>query len=242
MIKFNGRQILKNGWGINYTEPPAPPAPADMDFIYLAKNFNGTYIPNSAAGSTFGDYEANGTLTVNDSGASCYLSNGLNEYNYLYKTLTSDQLGNIKALNNTYTWFIRMMQIGDYSGTCGGIMSTRADGGGYNYMIRCENNQLQFHGDYGTNLGSDFMLNVDRVYKVQVSRNSVVVKNLDTGVTSTLSTDSYRDDMGTKMTTFSAGFWGEYSLDRFYGFAGIPRATTDAEDEAIKECLMNQSL
>ena len=24
MIKFNGRQILKNGWGINYTEPPAP--------------------------------------------------------------------------------------------------------------------------------------------------------------------------------------------------------------------------
>lgn len=25
MIKFNGRQILKNGWGINYTEPPEPP-------------------------------------------------------------------------------------------------------------------------------------------------------------------------------------------------------------------------
>lgn len=24
MIKFNGRQILKNGWGINYTEPPTP--------------------------------------------------------------------------------------------------------------------------------------------------------------------------------------------------------------------------
>lgn len=24
MIKFNGRQILKNGWGLDYTEPPAP--------------------------------------------------------------------------------------------------------------------------------------------------------------------------------------------------------------------------
>jgi hypothetical protein len=48
--------------------------------------------------------------------------------------------------------------------------------------------------------------------------------------------------MGTKMTTFNAGWFSEYFLDRFYGFAGIPRVTTDAEDEAIKECLMNQSL
>ena len=240
MIKYNGRQILKNGLGIDYTVPPAPLIPDDMDFVYLAKNFNGTYIPNSAAGSTFGDYLENGTLTVNGSGASCYLSNGLNDNNYLYKELTTGQLDNIKAVSGTYTWFIRMMQIGDYSGTCGGIMSTRSNGG-YQYMIRCVDNQLQLHMSSGTNLGSDFMLNVDRVYKVQINGSSFIAKNLETGVTSN-NTFSTTRSMGTKMTTFSAGFSGENYLDRFYGFAGIPRATTDAEDEAIKDCLMNQSL
>lgn len=240
MIKFNGRQILKNGWGINYVKPVAPPVPADMDFIYLAKNFNGDYIPNSAAGSTFGDYDVSGTITYNGSGASCYLSNGLDGNNYLHKTLTPTQLDNIKAVSGTYTWFIRMMQIGEYSGTCGGIMSTRSNGG-YMYMIRCENNQLQLHMSSGTNLGSDFMLNVDRVYKVEISGSSFIAKNLETGVTSN-NTFSTSRSMGTDMRTFNAGFSGENYLDRFYGFAGIPRATTAMEDEAIKECLMNQSL
>lgn len=221
-------------------EIAGPTLPADMDFVYLAKNFDGTKVVNAASNSTFGDYLANGTITSNGSGASCYLSNGLVDDNYLYKTLTEDQLDNIKAINGTYTFFIRMMQIGDYSGTCGGIMSTRADGGGYFYMIRCENNQLQFHTAHGTNLGSDFMMNVDHVYKVVVSGSNAEAKNLDTGVTWTSSIGSTRV-MGYKMTSFSAGMSGEFYLDRFYGFAGIPRVTTTAEDAEIKDCLMNQS-
>lgn len=219
-------------------EIAGPTLPSDMDFVYLAKNFDGTKVVNVAPNSTFGDYLAYGTITSNGSGASCYLSNDVSASNYLYKQLTNSELDNIKAESGTYTWFIRMMQTGSYSGSCGGIMSTRSNGG-YVYMIRCEDNQLQFHSTSAYNLGSDFMMNVDRVYKVTVSGSSVEVKNLDTDVTWT-GYISYRS-MGTNMTTFWTGYSDEAKLDRFYGFAGIPRATTTAEDAEIKDCLMNQS-
>ena len=232
---FTGTEFVRLGY-----IAAEPSLPADTDFVYLAKNFDGTKIVNAAQGSTFGDYLQWGTLTVNGSGASCYLSNGLDISNYLYKQLTDGELDNIKAVSGTYTFFIRMMQTGTYSGTCGGIMSTRAGGNGYNYMIRCENNQLQFHTETGTNLGSDFMLNVDRVYKITVSGSIAEAKNLDTGVTWTSSIGTSRL-MTHTMTTFWAGFiLGESSLDRFYGFAGIARATTAAEDDAFKTALMTQ--
>lgn len=238
-LLIGGRGLFVNGTRAALPEgAPGPSLPADTDFVYLAKNFDGTKIVNAAQGSTFGDYLQYGTLTVNGSGASCYLSNNVSDNNYLYKQLTNTELDNIMAVNGTYTFFIRMMQTGVYSNSCGGIMSTRADGG-YIYMIRCENNQLQFHTFSGTNLGSDFMLDVDRVYKVSVSGSNAEAKNLDTGVTWTSSIGTSRR-MGNKMTTFWAGFTGESKLDRFYGFAGIARATTVDEDEAFKAALMNQ--
>lgn len=219
--------------------PPTPTLPPDMDFVYLAKNFDGTKVVNAAPNSTFGDYLAYGTITSNGSGASCYLSNNVSASNYLYKTLTNTELDNIKASSGTYTFFIRMMQTSAYSGSCGGIMSTRS-GGGYIYMIRCENMQLQFHSSSAYNLGSDFMMNVDRVYKITVRGSSVEAKNLDTDVTWTGYVSNR--SMGNTMTTFWAGYSDEAKLDRFYGFAGIPSVTTAAEDEAIKDCLMNQSV
>lgn len=247
MIKYNGRQILNNGWGLNYTEPPAPLIPVDMDFVYLAKNFDGTKVVNAASNSTFGDYLAYGTITSNGSGASCYLSNSNNRDNYLYKTLTTDELNNIMAKatsSSAYTFFFRMLT--ESAGT-GGMMSTRAygvpgySGDHYNYMIRCENNQIQLHTTSGTNLGSDFMLNVDRVYKVVIAYNKMYAYNLDTSASYTLNYSTSRN-MSKYMTTFWAGYQNEATLARFYGFAGIPRQTTASEDESIKNCLMNQSL
>ena len=127
------------------------------------------------------------------------------------------------------------------SGGVGGVMSTRYNGGGYNYMIRCENLQLQIHTGSGTNLGSDFMMNVDRVYKVQINGTSFNAKNLETNAEYNLTYSGGRS-MGTLMTSFNAGYRGEGELDRFYAFAGIARQTTDSEDDAIKDVLMNQSL
>ena len=247
MIKYNGRQILKNGWGLNYTEPPVPPIPTDTDFVYLAKNFDGTKVVNAVQGSTFGDYLAYGTITSNGSGASCYLSNGNSRDNYLYKVLTTDELNNIMAKatsSSAYTFFFRMLT--ESAGT-GGMMSTRAygvpgySGDHYNYMIRCENNQIQLHTTRGTNLGSDFMLNVDRVYKVVIAYDKMYAYNLDTSASYTLDYSTSRN-MSKYMTTFWAGYQNEATLARFYGFAGIPRQTTTEEDAKFKECLMNQSL
>lgn len=241
MLQWNGKLISINRGLAEWHEPPVPDVPTDMDFIYLAKNFDGSKIPNSALNSTFGDYMANGTLTTNGSGASCYLSNANSASNYLYKNLTSTELDNIKAVNGTYTFFIRMMMTNGGS-LAGGIMSTRGNGGGYVYMLRCESNQIQFHDYSATNLGTtNFGLNVDRVYKLQISGSYFYAKNLETSATYSRNFGTSRS-MGQYMTTFWSGYGTEAMLDRFYGFAGVPRATTESEDEAIKECLMNQSV
>lgn len=237
MLRINNKLIRINGGLVRYIEPPAPPVPADMDFIYLAKDFDGTKITNKAVNSTFGDYLANGTLTINGSGSTCYLSNDRIDSNYLYKDLTNDELNKIKAIDTTYTWFIRVYNEGN---GVGGIFSTRMNGG-YIYMIRNNSTQLQIHTGGGYNCGSDFLLNVDRVYKVTINGASFQAKNLDTNAVYNLNSSTNRS-MGTKMTTFNAGFSSESKLDRFYGLAGIARATTDAEDTVIKNILMNQSL
>ena len=92
-------------------EPPTPTFPSDMDFIYLANDFDGTKIPNIVPNSTFGDYLQYGTLVKNGSGSSCYLSKYSSSSNDgLYKELTTTELANIQAVNSTYTFFIRMMQ------------------------------------------------------------------------------------------------------------------------------------
>lgn len=217
---------------------PVLPFPSDMDFIYQAKDFDGTKIPNKATNSTFGDYIKYGTLTVNGSGASCYLSNDNSDDNYLENSLSSENAMKIQGVNNVYTFFIRMMQ--DTSTSVGGIMSTRSNGG-YIYMIRCVDKQLQIHTDTGNNLGSDFSLAVDRVYKVVINGASFYAKNLDTNAEYNLTYLTKRS-MGTNMRTFNAFeyFW-ESNLDRFYAFAGIARATTAEEDASIKDVLMNQS-
>ena len=156
----------------------------------------------------------------------------------MYKDLTTTQLDNIKALNNTYSFFIRMMQ--DTSSEIGGVMSCRLNGG-YIYMIRCSNKQLQIHTNGGTNLGSNFSMAIDRVYKVVINNSSFQAFNLDTSDTYSLTYIGVRQ-MGNTMTSFHAGYSGEFALDKFYAFAGIPRATTAEEDVLIKTALMNQSI
>lgn len=237
IISYNNKILGRNNLIVGY-DGSTPLVPSDMDFIYLAKDFDGTKIPNKAVNSTFGDYLQEGTLTVNGSGATCYLSNGLNDNNRLANTLDSTNAAKIQGVNNVYTFFIRMMQ--DTSTGTGGIMSTRANGG-YIYMLRCNNKQLQIHTGSGTNLGSDFSLAVDRVYKVEINGATFYAKNLDTNADYTLTYSTGRS-MGTKMMSFNAGFGGESYLDRFYAFAGIARATTAEEDAIIKDVLMNQSL
>lgn len=245
MLKFNNK-VMKFGnyWGTGGSvippeppEPPTPTVPSDMDFIYFANDFDGSKIVNAAPNSTFGDYLESGTLTKNGSGSSCYLSKG-NSNSYLYKDLTTAQLNNIKAVNNTYSFFIRMMQ--DTSSSIGGVMSCRLNGG-YIYMLRCNNQQLQIHTTTGTDLGSNFSMAIDRVYKVVVNNSSFQAFNLNTSATYSLTFTGGRE-MGSTMTSFHAGYSGEMGLDKFYAFAGIPRATTAEEDEIIKTVMMNQSL
>lgn len=242
LIRINNKLMTTNNklyTATAYVPPPPPPIPSDMDFIYLANDFDGTKIPNRAANSTFGDYIKYGTLTVNGSGANCYLSNGNSDGNYLQNTLSSENATKIQGVNNAYTFFIRMMQ--DTSTGIGGIMSTRSNGG-YIYMLRCENKQLQIHTTSGYNLGSDFSLAVDRVYKVVINGASFYAKNLDTDAEYNITYSTSRS-MGTNMRSFDAfNNYSECNLDRFYAFAGIARATTAEEDTQIKAALMNQSI
>lgn len=240
MLRWNGKLISVNRGLAEWHESPAPVLPADMDFVFLARNFDGTKIPNSAVnGYGPANYLAQGTLTVNGSGSSCYLSNGYSDSNYLYAIIDSSQLDAMKANNGTYTYFIRVMAEAN-APAVGGILSWRMNSG-YIYMIRSSGGQLQIHTNSGNNLGNNFLLTTDRVYKVQVSGNNYYAENLDTGDT-WVNTNSSNKTMGTKMTTFHAGYSGESYLQRFYAVAGIGRATTEEEDTSIKNYLMSQGL
>lgn len=245
MIQWNNKLIRINGGLCEYHEPPAPPIPSDMDFIYLANDFDGSQIPNKATGTNaFGPYLTEGTITKNDSGANCYLSNGFNSNNRLYYNLTNEQLDKMKPTNegDTYTFFIRAYQ--DVSRSTSGILSWRTTG--YIYMIRCSSGQLQLHTTGGYNLGSDFLLTSDKVYKVIATKIngtcSISAKNLNTDVVS--GSYTYNPTMNNKMVSFTgyATSGGESNTDAIYALAGIPRATTAEEDEIIKDVLMNQSL
>lgn len=215
--------------------------PQDMDFIYQAKDLGDSSIPNKAPNSTFGDYLKSGTLTKNGEGANCYLTNRNSYNNYLYKDLTTAQLNAMKATDSTYTYFIRCMQL--YSDTgMGGILSWRYNNGGNNtyiYMIRAYQQQLQIHTDTGNQCGPNFLLTIDRIYKVIVSGSSFMAYNLDNNAEYSLTYSTNRS-MCSQMRTFWAGT-GENNLTRFYALAGIPRATTASEDAIIKQVLMSQS-
>lgn len=246
MLRFNNKLIKLNG---NLTGkvivPPEPSAIiSDMDFIYLANDFDGNQIPNKATGTNaFGPYLEEGTITKNGSGSNCYLSNGFGD-NRLYYNLTNDQLNKMKPTNNgdTYTFFIRAYQ--STSGSTSGILSWRDTG--YIYMIRCESGQLQLHTSTGNNLGSNFLLTSDKVYKVISTNNngtcSISAKNLNTGYVS--SSYTYSPTMNNKMVSFTGYTTSDFEscTDAIYALAGIPRATTEEEDEIIKTVLMNQSL
>lgn len=225
-------------------EPPGPSVPSDMDFIYLANDFDGTQIPNKATGTNaLGPYLEEGTITKNGNGADCYLSNGFGD-NRLYINLTQEQVYKMYPYNNgdTYTFFLRAYQ--DTSRYTSGIITWRTSG--YIYMIRCQSGQLQLHTTSGNNLGTNFLLTSDKVYKV-IATNSggthtIYAVNLMTGNVSNSYT--YNPNMNTKMSSFTGYNSGssESQTDAIYGIAGIPRATTAEEDEIIKTVLMNQSL
>lgn len=230
----------------NYFVPPPPEPgvlPDDMDFVYLANYFDGEKVINKAANTTFGDYLREGTITKNGSGPDCYLSNGFGD-NRLYINLTNEQLLKMYPYNDgdTYTFFLRAYQ--NTSRSTSGIITWRTSG--YIYMIRCNGGQLQIHTSGGHDLGANFLLTSNTVYKVIATNyggtHSIYAVNLMTGDVSDSFT--YSPDMNNKMSSFTGYNSGstESDTDAIYGIAGIPRATTEAEDLAIKDVLMNQNL
>ena len=249
-LQYNNRTILTPSRdsfvAFTESEPPTPlPFPSDMDFVYLANDFDGTQIPNKATGTTaFGPYLQEGTITKNGSGSDCYLSNEFGYSNRLYYDLTDAQLNKMKPVNDgdTYSFFIRAYQ--NTSRSTSGILSWRTSG--YIYMIRCYHGQIQLHTTSGYNLGSDFLLTSDKVYKVIATKNngtcSISAKNLNTGTVS--SSYTYSPTMNNKMVSFTgyATLPGESVTDAIYGLAGIPRATTAEEDTQIKDYLMSQGV
>lgn len=213
---------------------------SQLDFLYQAKDLTDDRIPNKATNSSFGDYMKSGTLESHDTGANTYLTNANGGSNYLYKDLTTAQLDAMKAVNSTYTFFIKVMQDGGDTGI-GGIVSWRYtnNGSAYVYMIRARSQQLELHTTQGYLCGSNFSLTSPVVYKVVISGSNFYAKNLDNNAEYSLTYSTNRN-MGTRMTSFFAGT-NEYNLSRFYGLAGIARATTAEEDEEVKEILTNQS-
>ena len=213
--------------------------PSDMDFVYLARTFDGDKIVNTAPNPVLGNYLRMGTLTLHGTGSTAYLSNGNSASNYLYVDLTTAQLNAMKATNSVYTYFIRVMQT---TNGLGAIVSFRMlDNNAYIYMIRANYQQLQLHTTTGYDCGTNFSLSTDRVYKVVINGSSLKAYNLDTTAEYSLSYSTTRR-MSTRMTSFNgyAGGNDEGTLDRFYALAGIPRATTAEEDAAIKYVLLNQ--
>ena len=242
-LQFNNRTILTADRDsfVAFLPEKKPPVPSDMDFIYLANNFDGSKIPNVITTSDMGPYLKSGTITKNGSGSSCYLTNANSASNYLYIDITSNRLNAMKATNSVYTYFIRVMQT---TNGLGAIVSFRMlDNNAYIYMIRANNKQLQLHSTTGYNCGTNFSLTTDRVYKVVINGSLFKAYNLDTAAEYSLTYSTTRR-MSTRMTSFNgyAGGNDEGTLDRFYALAGIARATTAEEDDLIKAYLMSQGV
>ena len=238
-IQFNNRTILTPS-GDSFVAIDASDRlfPRDMDFIYLANDYNGTNIPNRATNTDMGSYNKNGTITKNGSGSDCYLSNGLVYSNFLYIDITSARLNAMKASNSTYTYFVRVYAP---SNGIGGIICFRNTDDNYKYMIRCNSNKIQV----GPSGDKTLTLNPNKVFKITINDANAVVNDLD-GNTQTVNITTTRV-MGTRMTSFLAGvnnyaYRNEGKLDRFYGIAGIARSTTSLEDAKIRAFLLSQGV
>lgn len=239
-LQFNNRTILTPSRDsfVAFTESE-PLYPSDMDFIYLAKDFDGSKIPNKALNSSWGDYLKHGTISLNGTGSAAYLTSTHNDNDYLYIDLTNEQRAKVLANTSAFTYFIRM--IADTSGV-GGVFGSRLDGNKYNYMIRCSNGNLQLHTTSAVGFnGSNFSMLTDNVLKLYIIGSTAIMKNLSTNVEETKTITSTRN-MGNRFATFYAGYSGENKLARFYAIAGIPRATTTEEDTQIKAYLMSQGV
>lgn len=233
-----------NANGIYYGSTPArrvyygstkvwPAIPSDMDFMYLANDFVSGGIPNRAANSDMGNYLVAGSLTKNGTGGNCYLSNGNSDSNYLYIDLTTARLNAMQATGSYYTFFVRAYQ--SSSSGIGGLLSWRILSNAYIYMLRCNAGKIQVHGTSGVDT---LTLSASKVFKLTVNGANVTVSDME-GSTQTVSIGSSRS-MGTRMTSFNAGYEAESNLDRLYGVAGIARQTTTTEDAVIRDLLLTQ--
>lgn len=252
-LSHNGNLIQRGSNKFIYRKynPPTPPILDIVHFMYCANDFDGTKIPNRATNSDIYDYLSCGTITKNGSGANCYLTNDLNPDNFLYTTLSTNTRDLMKAVNNTYTFYVRVVQ--DYSSWTGGVITWRFNpnkgpGANYCYMIRCESQKLQIH--FMSWINTNFSLtSSDSVYKIEMSGNTCIITDLVNG---TYETYINSNDRG--MSTIMASFVGggseppinpggyEQYLDKFYAIAGVARATTTAEDEAIKTYMLTQGV
>lgn len=244
IISYNNKILGRNNLIVGYSGP-TPQFPSDMHFVYIANDYDGDKIPNLATNSTLGSFNRyeSGTLTKTGSGSNCYITNGSGSANHLYVSMSSDDLNLMKAVNNTYCYFFRFVCT---SSNTGGILcwrnpaygSTYPDG--YVYMFRCSGAKIQFHTSSGYD--TSLSLTTDTVYKATVNGNNVNIVDLNDNTKSwTYSGGSFSRTMNPKMTTFWAGYSGEYVPNgQFYGAAGIARATTSEEDNQIKSFLMTQ--
>lgn len=213
--------------------------PLGTDFIYFAKDYQvGVGIPNIITDSdmkTFTQFSTSNPLELRGTGSDIYLTNLNNRTTdtRLQQTVTAERLEAMKGLNNAYIWYFRAYN----TRGCGGLASFR-NNGGYNYMIRTNNNKVQIH----MSSGSDTITMIDgNVIKIKFLYDKCYVTDLDTGISQTLNIGTTRD-MGTNMTTFNAGYSSENSLDKLYGMAGIHRETTAEEDEFFRQALHKQSI
>lgn len=204
-LKRGSNILTRNGDVIirNYI-PPTPPISEDLMFLYLANDFDGTKIPNRATNGLMGDYLKWGTITKNGSGSSCYLSNDLDGTNYLYTSISTTVRDLMRAFDNTFTYYVRVYNRN--VGT-GGIISWRsnfgnAQGSNYCYMIRTNSEKLEVHFDSGVGL-EGWLLDSDKVYKLEFDSSGVVVTDLSNNNTYTIENSTDRG-MSTYMFSFVA--------------------------------------
>jgi len=241
ILTFGSSDVIIQPYFKEYVPPSIP---EDTLFIYLANDFNGTEIPNKVTtGTDMGSYLAYETLTKNGTGSNCYLSQGtINSHLYIENSIATRDL--MRADDSPFTYFFRVIT---RTGGTGGIISWRCSpnsgpGADYCYMIRCDENQVNIHTNNWNELGENFSLTSDNVYKIVVNGFDYYGKNLTTNATTSFHDESTKG-MSTKMISIAAQEGGyEGDLNEFYGIAGVARETTSEEDELMKNILMNQSI
>lgn len=228
----------------NYERVITSKLPEDSAFLFLADDYdsvNKKIVNRVEDSEIFGELIGNGTLYRDYWGQYCYLRNTGNS-NFLYRTLTTDELNLCKA-NTEGSCFTYIIKASANTSGMGGLLSFRNGSSSSNmtYMLRVDNGMIgvNFAPVSGsTNYQKTIQFIDENTYSFVIKPTSITVTNLDTNESMTIETGTNRV-MSSQMRLMNAGYNNENAVTKFFGCYGAFRELNENEIQLVYNYIKN---